>query len=48
MRDLALECETGEPQDSQDYCPNVATLKALGALQTALAPAQYLKTPHSS
>jgi hypothetical protein len=33
VRDLARECESGESQDWQDYCPNVATLKVLGALQ---------------
>ena len=48
LRDLARERETGEPQDWQDYCPNVATIKVLGALQNCPRAAQYLKTPHSS
>jgi hypothetical protein len=48
VRDLALERETGKPQDWQDYCPNVATLNALGALQNCPRAAQYLKRPHVS
>ena len=48
LRDLARERETGEPQDWQDYCPNVATLNALGALQNCPRAAQYLKRPHVS
>ncbi len=48
VRDLAREREAGEPQDWQDYCPNVATLKALGALQNCFRAAEYLKRPHSA
>jgi hypothetical protein len=33
LRGLQREYETGEPQDWHEYCPNTATLHALGALQ---------------
>jgi len=33
VRDLARECESVEPQNWQDYCPNVATLKVFSTLQ---------------
>jgi hypothetical protein len=48
LKDLALEGKTGEPQDWQDYCPNVATLNMLGALQNCPRAAQYFKTPHAA
>ena len=46
LRHLALERATGEPQDWQDYCPNVATLNVIGALQNCPRAAEYFKTPH--
>jgi hypothetical protein len=45
LKDLAVERETGEPRDWQDYCPNVAMLNMLGALQNCPRAAQYFKTP---
>jgi hypothetical protein len=47
VQDLTREIETGEPQDWQDYCPNAATLNALGAVQNCPRAAQYLRTSHS-
>ena len=48
VRDLDRECKTGEPQDWREYCPNAATLNALGALQNCPRARQYLKAPHAS
>ena len=48
LRDLEWECKTGEPQDWREYCPNAATLNALGALQNCPWAAQYIKMPHAS
>jgi hypothetical protein len=48
VRDMQRESETGEPRDWREYCPNAATLNALGALQNCPRAAQYLKTPHAS
>jgi hypothetical protein len=47
VRDFDHEAETGEPQDWGDYCPNVAILNALGALQNCPRAALYLKTPRA-
>ena len=48
IRDLTRECETGDRQDWHEYCPNAATLNALGALQNCPRAAQYLKTARST
>jgi hypothetical protein len=45
VADLEQESATGEPQEWREYCPNFATLNALGALQNRPRAAQYLKTP---
>ena len=45
LRDLERESTTGEPQEWREYCPNFATLNALGALQNCPRAAQHLKTP---
>jgi hypothetical protein len=47
VRDLDRECKTSEPQDWREYCPNAATLNALGALQNCPRARQYLKAPHA-
>ena len=43
VRDLDREWKTGEPQDWREYCPNAATLNALGALQNCPRARKYLK-----
>jgi hypothetical protein len=48
VRDLEWESQTGEPQEWREYCPNAATLNALGALQNCPRAAQYMKMPHAS
>jgi voltage-gated potassium channel len=47
LRDLERERETGEPQNWHEYCPNAATLHALGALQNCPLAAQTLNAPSS-
>jgi hypothetical protein len=48
VQDLDRECKTGEPHAWREYCPNAATLNALGALQNCPRARQYLKAPHAS
>jgi hypothetical protein len=47
--DLAQECDkSGHHPGWHEYCPNAATLNALGAVQNCSRAAQYLKTPRST
>jgi hypothetical protein len=48
VRDLTWECDEAERQGWREYCPNAATLNALGAVQNCGWAAQHLKTPHST
>jgi len=46
--DLAQESDKSGPAGWREYCPNAATLNALGAVQNCSRAAQYLKTPRST
>ena len=44
VQDLRREYETGEPQTWEEYCPNAATLNAIGTLQNCPRVAQCLNS----
>ena len=46
--DLAQESDKSGHPGWREYCPNAATLNALGAVQNCSRAAQYLKTPRST
>jgi hypothetical protein len=46
--DLAQEGEELANPAWREYCPNAATLNALGAAQNCSWAARHLKTPHST
>jgi hypothetical protein len=48
VRDLTWECDEAERQGWREYCPNAATLNALGAVQNCSWAARHLKTPDST
>jgi hypothetical protein len=46
--DLAQESDKSGHPGWREYCPNAATLNALGAVQNCSRASQYLKTPRST
>jgi hypothetical protein len=48
MLDLAPERDELANPAGREYCPNAATLNALGAVQNCARAAQYLRTPRST